>query len=151
MKIYACFLLALFATTGCDNATATGATGIPPIRIAGTWTYTGEVSDPAMTASCQMTGTANLNQTNDTFNGLLNNGSQVCLFGGERTEDPLYGPVTAGEIGGESVRFRGAGCLHTGTISGSPANHMDGVFSCSFSLPPETPPRTFSGTWQANR
>ena len=152
MKVWAFFpLLSIFAMVACDHTSPAGNfTGTPPIRIAGAWTYAGGLSDTIM-ASCQLNGTAILNQTNDQFTGLLLNGVQVCLYGGERYEDPLYGPVTAGEIAGESVRFMGAGCLHMGTISGSPANHMVGVFNCSFEMPPGTRAHAFSGTWEANR
>ena len=157
MKISACFvlLLAILAMTGCDSTTpSAGLSGTPPIRLGGNWAYTFNVSDGVM-STCQANATLQVNQslmgTGDQFTGLLFQGVQVCLFGGERTEDPLFGGVSAGEISGESVRFIGLGCLHMGVASGNPPNHMEGVSSCSFSIPPETPPRTLTGTWEASR
>jgi hypothetical protein len=154
MRIAAFFPLAVLATAACDHTTPTGGVvGTPPIRVGGNWSYSFVVTD-GMMASCQAQGSFSVTQsqmgTGDQFNGLVQ-GVQNCLFGGETTEDALYGGVSLGEIAGESVRFTGLGCLHTGTASGNPATAMSGVATCSFSVPPETPARTFSGSWQASR
>ena len=154
MKINVFFVL-LFtvpAMAACDNTTpATGLVGgTPPARIAGQWRYTGEISDDNM-ASCQITGMANITQTNDQFTGAVELGVETCMYGGEKTEDSFWGPIALGEIALDAIRFRSMGCLHIGTASGSPPNHMVGVTSCSRSIPPETPPRTLNGTWEATR
>jgi hypothetical protein len=81
----------------------------------------------------------------------LNNGVQLCTYGGEMYEDALYGSVSLGEIAGGTLRFMAAQCLHMGAISGSPANYLAGNMTCSFEMPPGTPAHAFSGTWEATR
>lgn len=153
MRLCLLFVLAVLAVTACDHPTASLTTGTPPIRIGGNWTYTFDVSD-GMMASCQANASLTVTQsqmgTGDQFSGVAT-GVQNCLFGGETTEDNLYGGVGGGEIGGESVRFTGLGCLHQGSASGDPATHMGGTATCSFSVPPLTNPHTFTGTWEAFR
>ena len=154
MKMCALFLFAVLAMTACDHPSdSNGATGTPPIRIGGNWTYTFDISDGNM-ASCQANASLTVTQsqmgTGDQFTGTVL-GSQSCLFGGDMTLDNLYGSVTAGEIGGAAVSFRGMGCFHTGAASGDPANSMSGSTTCSMSIPPETPPHTLTGTWTASR
>ena len=135
----------------CDNATsANGSVGIPPAKIAGQWKYTGGITDNSM-ASCHTTGTATINQTNDQFTGLMELGVETCMYGGEKSEDAIWGPIALGEVALDAVRFTSMGCLHMGAATGSPPNHMAGTISCSRSIPPETPPRTLTGTWEASR
>ena len=153
MKTCTFCLLAVLALAACDTVSDTnGATGTPPIRIQGNWTYSFDVVDETGEATCQTRGSIAINQTQagDQFGGLIS-GVYSCTYGGDTNDQTAVLPISAGELSGLSVRFIAFGCTHLGAASGDPATSMSGGLTCTFPLTPGGPTRVFSGSWGANR
>jgi hypothetical protein len=154
MKIGLLFILAVPAMMACDTTTGTGEfTGVPPVRIAGSWTYSFQVFDASGNAHCETNGTALINQTQngDQFAGGVS-GVFICTEGSQSDgEQTALVAITAGEVSGLGVRFIAFGCVHLGTIGGDPPNIFSGTLNCTFPVTANGPARPFSGTWSATR
>ena len=154
MRMYPLFLLAVLAITACDTQQAVvGATGTPPIRVAGAWKYSNIITTANMTVSCQITdATAGLTQGSipDNFGGYVQ-GIQTCVNTDTNEPQSVFAFIVGGELYGNTVRFVWAGCTHTGTASGDPVNHMVGISTCSFPLTAGGNNVDWTGTWEATR
>ena len=136
-------LLALAAACGGDEGLS------PPADVAGAWSYTVDLGNASLQATCHSTGTVDITLTGNTVHGPatydLTCTSPVLDF-----QQAGGGPITGGTVDGTRVKFTdGNGCTFTGTVSGSPPDAIAGDVRCSVSTPDGNVRLT--GTWAATR
>jgi hypothetical protein len=152
MRMHPVVLLATIALTGCDNTqAAVGEIASTTVQVAGIWSYTDTITTMDETAACKSTvNSVKLTQVNNNFSSGWVPGTQKCT-NVEESDGNTWGPVTAGELYGDFLLFHFLGCVHQGTMTGDPPNHMAGILSCSFPVILGGNSVDWIGTWEATR
>lgn len=137
------FVLVLAAACGSDDSLS------PPADIAGLWSYTVDLSNPALQATCNSSGGIDITLSGNTATGNatydLTCTSPVLDF-----QLAGVGPISHGTVDGVQVKFTDDnGCTYTGTISGSPPDAIAGDVRCNVSTSEGNVRVT--GTWAATR
>ena len=121
-----------------------------PLNIAGTWTFSDQITASSVGVSCSSAGTGTLTQSVATFTGSVNATVGVCSDGfGNQVDNTGLSAVSGGQVSGNQVSFQMPFCQFTGTVSGNPANQMSGTETCTIAVSGQQV--TFTGTWQASR
>ena len=132
---------------------ACGSSTAPNVMdIAGTWNFTGNISNGALAASCQSTSTATVSQSGSSFSGTGSNGTEVCTQNGSVISNVsgLTSTFSGGQINASGVSFvDDGGCTYTGNGSGSPTNRLTGNVSCTVAVSGSQ--YVFTGTWTGSR
>lgn len=134
-------LLLVPVVVACGGSGVTGPSG--PANIAGSWTLSVNLT------SCTARAAVVLQQSGANFSG-SQAGTETCPPFGDASID---GPIISGAVAGASVSFAGAlpfdgaGCVYTGTATGSPANRMSGPVTCFDS----SANSVATGAWEASR
>jgi len=141
------WLVLPLVATACGGNSSTGPSG--PMSIAGTWSFSVNVSNSGLSTSCTAQGQVTINQNSSQFNGTYSDAS-TCTGPGGTTSSNNAGNISGGQISGSQVSFSDdGGCNYTGTGSGSPVNRLSGNVSCTYAISGQN--YTFSGTWQASK
>ena len=138
---------ALVTVAACSSS-STGPTATPD--IAGTWALGGSVSNASIQITCNLQGTATLQESGSNFSGNVSGSTTTCTGPGGTVVASADGPITGGQITGSTVTYNdGQGCAYTGTVTGTPSNRIQGPVTCQLAEAGQT--YTFTGTWTASR
>lgn len=138
-------LVVVVAGSSCDG----DSTGPEARDISGDWTLTATYNSAQLQTTCTLDGLLSLDQSGSTFTGLVTGSLLTCSGPGGTTSSNADGPITGGQISGNTASYSDGECNYTGTISGSPANRVAGDVDCDVSIEGTTYP--FTGTWQLSR
>ena len=138
---------AVAAVAACGSS-STAPTAVPD--ISGTWTVGASVSNAGLQVTCSLQGTATVQQSGSNFTGNFTGSTTTCTGPGGTVAGNADGPITGGQIVGSTVSYNdGQGCAYTGTVTGTPANRIQGSATCQLAVAGQT--YTFTGTWTAGR
>lgn len=134
----------VIAGCGGDSTAPSG-----PVSIGGIWSLSANISNQPLATSCQASGTITVNQSGTSFSGTTT-GTTVCTGPGGTQTGSAAGTVSGGQISGSSISFiDDSGCNYQGTVSGNPANRVQGSVTCTLAI--NGTAYQFTGTWQASR
>ena len=140
-------LVAGAAVTGCS---ATGNTQPNGPDISGAWTFSSNISDAVLEATCAGRASVTVVQNGNSVTETVTSGSNSCLVAGQGSQTPLTGTVFSGQVNGSQVSFSdNSGCTYSGTIRGTPADTLAGNANCVLAL--NGTGYTFLGSWQQTR
>jgi hypothetical protein len=136
--------LVLVASCGGDS------TGPNSTRdLNGNWTISANYNNAQLQTSCALNGSLSIAQSGTTFTGQVSGSILTCAGPGGNASGNADGPVTGGQINGNTVSYNNGECTYTGTITGSPANRAVGSTACSVAIGGTTYP--FTGTFVVSR
>ena len=117
--------------------------------VSGRWSFTETLEDRLHGYSCIDTGTYEIRQAGDRFDGLYAQHG-VCSTPAGLVDNTDSGTVEAGRVIGRTVRFMvTANCEYEGTTSGMPAAAIVGRGICVLQDVSRT--LNFTGNWKATR
>jgi hypothetical protein len=137
--------LGLVLAASCGDSTGPNSTR----DVNGNWTLAATYNSAQLQTTCTLNGSVSIAQTGTTFTGQVSGSVASCTGPGGTTSGSGDGPITGGQISGNTLSYSDVECTYTGTISGSPANRVDGSVSCNVAIGGTTYP--FNGTWQISR
>ena len=139
-------LLLLAPNCGGDSG-STGPGSTPDVT--GNWTAVATYNNAQLQTTCTFNGSVSIAQSGTTFTGQVTGSVVTCVGPGGTASGNFDGPITGGQISGSTMNYSSGECTYTGTISGSPANRVQGNVSCNVAIGGTTYP--FNGTWQISR
>jgi hypothetical protein len=140
----------MMAACGDDSGGGGSPTEPQVLSIAGTWTFSDNMSNAASGISCTATGTVTISQSGTNFTGSVTATTGVCTDSfGNAIDNTGTQSLTGGQISGNSVSFQLPFCQYNGTVSGNPANAMSGTQTCTLDVGGIS--YQFTGTWQGSR
>lgn len=142
-----CVAMVLITAAVSCGGDSTGPNG--SANIAGNWTLTANYNNAQSQTTCTLNGSASIAQSGTTFTGQVSGSVIACTNPGGTTSGSGDGPITGGQINGNTVSYSDGECTYTGTVSGSPANRVQGDVNCNVAVGGTTYP--FTGTWQISR
>jgi hypothetical protein len=144
MRLPAAALAPFLVTAGCSSGTESNLAD-----VSGNWSFTETLEDRLHGYSCIDTGTYQIHQVGDRFDGKYAQHG-VCNTPQGPVDNTDSGTVDAGRVIGRTIRFMvTASCEYEGTASGMPATALAGRGICVLHDVNRT--INFSGNWQATR
>jgi len=135
--------LVLVASCGGDS------TGPNSTDLNGNWTIAATYNNAQLQTTCTLNGSLSIAQSGTTFTGQVSGSVLTCASPGGNASSNGDGPVTGGQINGNTVSYNDGQCTYTGTITGSPANRVEGSTACSVAIGGTAYP--FTGTFVVSR
>lgn len=117
--------------------------------VSGNWNLTANINSSQLQTTCTLDGVVAITQNGATFTGQVSGSLVVCSGPGGTTSGSADGPVTGGQVNGNTMSYSDGQCTYTGTITGTPANRVQGIVNCN--LPLGGTIYSFAGTWEASR
>ena len=117
--------------------------------IEGNWTIAANYNNAQLQTTCTLNGSASIAQSGTTFTGQVTGSIVTCAGPGGTTSGNADGAVTGGQINGSTLSYNNGECSYTGTITGTPANRVEGDTDCDVAIGGTTYP--FTGTWVLSR
>lgn len=130
------------------SACSSDSTG-PTADLNGIWSLTASYNNAQTQTTCTLNGQATLAQSGSTFTGQVTGSVVSCANPSGTTVGNADGPLTGGQVHGTVASYSDGSCNYSGTVSGSPANRVQGSVSCQIASGGTTYP--FTGTWQLSR
>ena len=135
-------LVLLLATAACNAGTDANTAD-----VGGHWEFTETLEDRAHGITCADTGSYEITQMGDQFNGRYGQ-SGVCHIPGGAVDNADSGTVQGGHVIGQTIRFIvDANCEYDASVAGMPAIQLVGHARCVL----QGASGTLLGTWQAAR
>lgn len=120
-----------------------------PVEVEGTWTWSAEISNPALELTCTGSGEAIIEQSGTQFSGQIVNGTGSCDGPDGTVPFDPNGAIVGGTIDGDNVEFSDDFCDYTGVATGNPVSEVDGDVTCLF--PDGEEDIEMSWTWEMSR
>jgi hypothetical protein len=139
--------LGAIAAVSCGGGDSTGPDSTRD--IGGNWNGTATYNNAQLQITCTFSGSVSIVQSGTNFTGQVTGSVITCIGAGGASSGSGDGPITGGQVNGNTLSYSNGGCTYTGTITGTPANRVEGDVSCDVAIGGTTYP--FDGTWQISR
>jgi hypothetical protein len=117
--------------------------------VSGNWAATATYNNAQLQMTCTFSGSVSIVQSGTNFTGQVTGSVITCIGPGGASSGSGDGPITGGQVNGNALSYSDGVCAYTGTITGTPANRVEGDVSCDVAIGGTTYP--FNGTWLFGR